>query len=62
MNPVIGLEQVAMSDCGNIWRPLTQRMSFVMYFDYVRPAAHVVHVAAPYHAMIAHLPTVRYLL
>jgi hypothetical protein len=35
--------------------PLTQRMSFVMYFDYVSSAAHIVHVAAPHREMIARI-------
>jgi hypothetical protein len=39
----------------NMPAPLTQRMSFVMYFDYVRPAAHVVHVASPHREMIARI-------
>ena len=39
----------------NMPEPLTQRMSFVVYFDYVRPAAHVVHVASPHREMIARI-------
>jgi len=39
----------------NMPEPLTQRMSFVMYFDYVSPAAHVVHVAAPHREMITRI-------
>ena len=39
----------------NMPAPLTQRMSFVMYFDYVSPAAHVVHVAAPHREMITRI-------
>ena len=35
--------------------PLTQRMSFVVYFDYVSPASHVVHVAAPHREMITRI-------
>jgi hypothetical protein len=37
----------------NMPEPLTQRMSFVIYFDYVCPATHVVHVAAPHREMIS---------
>lgn len=39
----------------NMPEPLTQRMSFVIYFDYVSPATHVVHVAAPHREMIARI-------
>jgi N-acetylglutamate synthase-like GNAT family acetyltransferase len=39
----------------NMPEPLTQRMSFVIYFDYVSPAAHAVHVAAPHREMIARI-------
>ena len=39
----------------NMPAPLTQRMSFVMYFDYVSPAAHVVHAAAPHREMITRI-------
>jgi hypothetical protein len=39
----------------NMPEPLTQRMSFVIYFDYVSPASHVVHVAAPHREMIARI-------
>jgi hypothetical protein len=39
----------------NMPEPLTQRMSFVIYFDYVSPANHVVHVAAPHREMIARI-------
>jgi hypothetical protein len=39
----------------NMSEPLTQRMSFVIYFDYVSPAAHAVHVAAPHREMIARI-------
>jgi hypothetical protein len=35
--------------------PLPQRMSFVIYFDYVCPATHVVHVAAPHRDMISRI-------
>ena len=39
----------------NMPEPLTQRMSFVIYFDYVSPVAHVVHVAAPHREMISRI-------
>jgi hypothetical protein len=39
----------------NMPEPLTQRMSFVIYFDYVSPANHVVHVAAPHREMISQI-------
>jgi hypothetical protein len=39
----------------NMPEPLTQRMSFVIYFDYVSSATHVVHVAAPHQEMIARI-------
>ncbi|HEY6368029.1 MAG TPA: hypothetical protein VI585_24890 [Candidatus Binatia bacterium] len=39
----------------NMPEPLTQRMSFVIYFDYVSPATHVVHVAAPHREMISRI-------
>ena len=39
----------------NMPEALTQRMSFVMYFDYLRPAAHVVHVAAPHREMLSRI-------
>ena len=39
----------------NMPEPLPQRMSFVMYFDYVCPATHVVHVAAPHREMISRI-------
>src|SRR5215470_2280401 len=35
--------------------PMTQRMSFVIYFDYVCPAPHVVHEAAPHREMISRI-------
>jgi serine/threonine-protein kinase RsbW len=39
----------------NMPEPLTQRMSFVIYFDYVSPATHVVHVAAPHREMLSRI-------
>jgi hypothetical protein len=39
----------------NMPEPLTQRMSFVIYFDYVSSATHVVHVAAPHREMISRI-------
>jgi hypothetical protein len=39
----------------NMPEPLTQRMSFVIYFDYLSPATHVVHVAAPHREMISRI-------
>ena len=39
----------------NMPAPLTQRMSFVIYFDYLSPATHVVHVAAPHQEMISRI-------
>jgi len=39
----------------NMPEPLSQRMSFVIYFDYLSPAAHVVHVAAPHREMISRI-------
>jgi hypothetical protein len=39
----------------NMPEPLTQRMSFVVYFDYVSPATHVVHVAAPHREMVSRI-------
>ena len=39
----------------NMPEPLAQRMSFVIYFDYVSPAAHVVHVAAPHREMLSRI-------
>jgi hypothetical protein len=39
----------------NMPAPLIQRMSFVIYFDYVSPANHVVHVAAPHREMISRI-------
>jgi hypothetical protein len=39
----------------NMPEPLPQRMSFVIYFDYVSPASHVVHVAAPHREMISRI-------
>jgi hypothetical protein len=39
----------------NMPEPLPQRMSFVIYFDYLNPAAHVVHVAAPHREMISRI-------
>lgn len=39
----------------NMPEPLPQRMSFVIYFDYVCPAAHVVHVAARHRKMISRI-------
>jgi hypothetical protein len=39
----------------NMPEPLTQRMSFVIYFDYLTPAPHVVHVAAPHREMISRI-------
>ena len=39
----------------NMPEALTQRMSFVMYFDYLSPATHVVHVAAPHREMISRI-------
>jgi hypothetical protein len=38
----------------NMPEPLSQRMSFVIYFDYLSPA-HVVHVAAPHREMISRI-------
>ena len=39
----------------NMPEPLPQRMSFVIYFEYLNPAAHVVHVAAPHREMLARI-------
>jgi hypothetical protein len=39
----------------NMPEPLKQRMSFVIYFDYVSAATHVVHVAAPHREMISRI-------
>jgi len=39
----------------NMPEPLPQRMSFVVYFDYVSPASHVVHVAAPHREIISRI-------
>jgi hypothetical protein len=39
----------------NMPEALTQRMSFVIYFDYLSPATHVVHVAAPHQEMISRI-------
>jgi hypothetical protein len=39
----------------NMPEPIAQRMSFVIYFDYVSPAVHVVHEAAPHREMISRI-------
>jgi hypothetical protein len=39
----------------NMPEALTQRMSFVIYFDYLTPAAHVVHAASPHREMISRI-------
>ena len=39
----------------NMPEPMPQRMSFVIYFDYVSPATHVVHVAAPHREMLSRI-------
>lgn len=39
----------------NMPEPLSQRMSFVIYFEYLNPAAHVVHVAAPHREMLTRI-------
>jgi len=39
----------------NMPEPMPQRMSFVIYFDYVSPATHVVHVAAPHRQMLSRI-------
>ncbi|HSE88062.1 MAG TPA: hypothetical protein VLJ79_17685 [Candidatus Binatia bacterium] len=39
----------------NMPEALTQRMSFVIYFDYLSPATHIVHVAAPHQEMISRI-------
>ena len=39
----------------NMPEALTQRMSFVIYFDYLSPTTHVVHVAAPHQEMISRI-------
>jgi len=39
----------------NMPEPLSQRMSFVIYFEYLNPAAHVVHVAAPHREMLSRI-------
>lgn len=39
----------------NMPEALTQRMSFVIYFDYLSSATHVVHVAAPHQEMISRI-------
>jgi hypothetical protein len=39
----------------NMLEPLPQRMSFVIYFDYVCPATHVVHVTAPHREIISRI-------
>jgi hypothetical protein len=39
----------------NMPEPLSQRMSFVVYFHYLIPAAHAVHIAAPHRDMIARI-------
>jgi hypothetical protein len=39
----------------NMPEPLTQRMSFVIYFKYLRPAGEVVHAATPHSEMLARI-------
>src|SRR5215510_8814615 len=39
----------------NMPEPMPQRMSFVIYFEYLNPAAHVVHVAAPHREMLSRI-------
>jgi hypothetical protein len=39
----------------NMPEPMLQRMSFVIYFDYVSPASHVIHVAAPHREMLSRI-------
>jgi hypothetical protein len=39
----------------DIREPLAQRMSFIVYFKYLRPPAQVVHVVTPHQALLARI-------